>query len=114
MDRRSLIRIAAAVITLCGLALLVLSLNTHGDHAQAGVASFVRDQSQGVLEQRARERVSDATGGGGLEVVDMFQCMCATPLGTDIRGWVGLWLVTVMVGGVPTAILLGSRNSHPS
>jgi hypothetical protein len=112
MTRVSLIRIFAATIAVAGLALVVLSVNTHGDRATLGVFAALRAQSQALVQARARERARENQwmAGGGLELVDMFQCMCAGPLGTDIRGWVGLWIVTVVLGGVPTAVLLRNRT----
>ena len=104
-------RIAAAVIAACGLSLVVVTVNAHGDHTQLGVSSFLRAQSQVVPKQRSGESMQE--GGGGLELIDMFQCMCGGGISTDIRGWVGLWMLTVLVGGVPTAVVLRSNRQAP-
>jgi len=105
----SLIRIAAAVIAACGLSLVVVSVNAHGDHTQVGVSSFLRTQSQVVPKQRSSEWMQE---GGGLELVDMYQCMCGGVNG-DISGWIGLWLLTLLVGGVPTAVIVRSNRRAP-
>ncbi|MBY0497905.1 MAG: hypothetical protein K2Y23_27160 [Cyanobacteria bacterium] len=115
MTRLSIVRIIAAVIAACGLALVMVSVNTHGDRAQRAVLSVIREQSERVKEQRARERAEEVrVTSGGLNLVDMFECMCGEPLGTDLRGWIGLWLVTVLVGGVPTAIILRKHLGTPA
>ena len=51
--------------------------------------------------------------GGGLELVEMYACTWGPPV-DDISGWVGLWVLTLLIGGVPTALLMRSAPEHPS
>ena len=109
--RRSALRIVSAAIAAAGLWWLVSNVNAHGDHIQRDFRSYYEQRviapaALPVIETRHPE------GGGGLDLIHMYECMCGGPIGADIRGWFGLWLVTVLVGGLPTAILARSAANY--
>ena len=110
MSRSSPFRIVALVIAVCSLAWMVANVNTHGDEVRGGVSSFLKVQAVQTRAQQSlvRERESSMAG-GGLDLVDMYQCTWGSP-GSDIRGWVGLWLVTMLIGGVPTAVFVHAES----
>jgi hypothetical protein len=106
-NRPSAVRIAAAIVATIGLAVLVWNVDRHGDHVQQGLISQLKHtQSEPVATPAVRADGPETTG---LDLIDMYECMGCGTL-PDIKGWVGPWLVTVMIGGVPTAILL-RRNT---
>ena len=111
MTRRySVISIVAAAITVAGLCWLVSNVNTHGDHVQLGVISHLRYTPQTPVTARMPEPNRLETA--GLDMIEMYECMCPAPMGTDIRGWWGLWLVTALIGGLPTAVLARSAANY--
>ena len=117
MGRHSLIRITAAVIAACGLSLLVAGINGHGNNVQRGLANGLAQVGRSAPS--APEPVRDvrelefSEAGGGLDLVDMYQCMCGGISG-DISGWVGLWLLTLLIGGIPTAVIVRSSRWAPA
>lgn len=106
----SVIRIVAAVSAITALAWLVDNVNTHGDEVQRGTHLALSYEPRAVKTPPASQP-TPATD--GLDLIDMYECMCAAPIGADIKGWVGLWFVTLLVGGIPTAILLRFRDARP-
>jgi hypothetical protein len=115
---RSAVRIAAAFCAICALAWLVDNVDTHGNQLQTGLAnalahddlakpSMVRGRSAGDVPPASDVGVPPAPG---LDLIDMYECMCGPSPATDIKGWVGLWLVTVLIGGLPTAVLIRARR----
>jgi hypothetical protein len=42
----------------------------------------------------------------------MYECMCGPSPLTDIKGWVGLWLVTLFVGALPTAVVIRASKKQ--
>ena len=116
MSRPSLIRITAAVIATCGLSVLVAGINGHGDNVQRGLANGLAQVSRSAPSApepvRDSREVEFGEAGGGLDLVDMYQCMCGGVSG-DISGWVGVWLLTLLIGGVPTAVILRSNRRAP-
>jgi hypothetical protein len=98
-------RIAAAVIAACALCLLVFSVNNHGDKAQRGLANAMDQRVAVPLRTTELSTAADYGSSEGLQLVDMYQCMCGGTPG-DISGWIGWWLFTALFGGVPTAVLV--------
>jgi hypothetical protein len=109
-NRPSAVRIVAAIVASVGLAVLVWNVDRHGDHVQQGLISQLKhSQSRPVATPVP---TADGLDTSGLDLIDMYECMCGgAPLG-DIRGWVGLWLVAALIDGLPTAILLRSNKSE--
>ena len=115
MNTRSVTRIIAAVIATCGLCVLVAGINAHGDNVQRGFALLLAPDIRSapstpsapepVLEARELE-FGQSTG---LDLVDVYQCTWGPTL-DDISGWIGLWILTVIVGALPTAVLLRSNR----
>jgi hypothetical protein len=102
--RPSFIRIAAAVVAICALGWLVATVNRHGDDAQRGAALMLHQSPPRVVESDRSE------GGGGLDLVDMYQCMCASS--DDISLWVKWWFIATIFGAIPVALLIrGHRES---
>jgi hypothetical protein len=103
-----LIRIAvksvAAILAAISLNWLVSNIDTHGDHIQLGLQSQL--ESAQHPRPPAPHFETDVIYAAGLDTIDMV-IVCG-PVFTDISGWVGLWLVTVVVGGLPTAVLARS------
>lgn len=113
------IRVTAAIIAVAGLVWLTANINTHGEELQRGLAGTVdrhpiapvvvpQAPAQVPAVQQSNELQFDESS-ADLELVEMYQCMCGAS-SDDIRGWVGLWLVTVLVGGLPTAVLVHART----
>ena len=113
MNTRSITRIIAAVIATIGLCVLVAGINAHGDNVQRGFALGLTQKGP-VASSAVREAREPEFGeaGAGLDLVDMYQCTCGPLASDDISGWVGVWLLTLLIGGVPTAVLLRSEASH--
>ena len=108
----SVIRIVAAVCALCAMAWLVWNVNHHGDELQQGLAANLTPPKVTIIAEPVKQ-VSPAAP-AGLDLIDMYECMCSSPsIGADISGWVGLWFVTFLIGGIPTAILLRFRDARP-
>lgn len=103
---RVAIRVVAAVVAAISLSWLVSNVDTHGGHLQLGLQSQL-ESAQQPRPPMPRIQPTD-TDAADLDVIHMYECMCPGPLGSDIRGWFGLWLVTVVVGGLPTAVLARS------
>src|SRR5688500_532776 len=98
----------AAFVAATSLYWLVSNVDRHGDHIQHALASYylaARSQAPTPVAPPRRE-FGGVDGAAGLDVIEMFECMCPAPLGNDIRGWFGLWLVTVLIGGLPIAVLV--------
>ena len=97
------IRSIAKVLVVWALGWLLLNVNAHSDRiTQKATSALVQLQAH-VRSASVPRSVNE--GGGGLHLIEMFECMCQ-PLGSGGGGWVGLWLVTALIGGVPTAVLL--------
>jgi hypothetical protein len=116
MSRTSFTRIAAGVIAACGLSVLVAGINEHGDNVQRrlanGLAQVSRSAPSAPKPVREARGLEFGEAGAGLDLVDMYQCMCGGISG-DISGWVGLWLLTLLIGGVPTAVIVRSNRQAP-
>jgi hypothetical protein len=114
--RPHFIRIAAAVIATCGLSLLVAGVNAHGDNVQRGLANGLTQDGRSAppAPEPVREaRELEFGQSTGLDLVEMYQCTWG-PTVDDISGWVGLWMLTVVVGGLPTAVVLYSGLHDPT
>src|SRR6185436_10337461 len=112
--RPDVIRIAAAVMAAFGFSLLVAGVNAHGDNVQRGFAAFLAAPSAPSAPEPIREvRELEFGESTGLDLVDMYQCTWGPTL-DDISGWVGLWILTVLVGGLPTAVVLYSGLHDPT
>ena len=95
-------RIFCAVLASCALGLLVTSVTVHGDNLYDKFAQAIGQ----VQVHATAPRVTTSPGlegGGGLDLVE---CMCGYTSYYGIGGWLGLWVVTVIFGGLPTAVLL--------
>ena len=107
-SRLSAPRIAAAIVASIGLAVLVWNIDRHSGHVQQGLISQLKHAPSKVVDTPVLKPAGLETA--GLDLIDMYECMCGGAALGDIRGWVGLWLVTVLVGGLPMAILLRSSS----
>ena len=110
--RPNFIRIAAAVIAACGFSLLVAGINAHGDNVERGFAMFLAQVGRPAPpapEPILAAREFEFGQSTGLDLVDMYSCNWG-PNVDDISGWVGLWMLTVLVGGLPTAVVLRSNR----
>ena len=98
------------MIASIGLLVLVATVNTHGNTIQQAVSTTMRTSTFRIEPSRV-----DRNGHlpAGLELIDIYECMCG-PFSNDIelRRWLRLWLVATLIGGLPTAIFLRSRNSE--
>jgi hypothetical protein len=105
MNRVSLFRLVAATIATSALCWLIVAVNAHGDDVQRGAVLLLIQPPSIPLAVP-----SERTGGGGLELVDMYQCMCAS--NGDVSLWVKWWLIAAVFGGIPIATLIrGYRES---
>src|SRR4026207_374547 len=113
MNTRSITRIIAAVIATIGLCVLVAGINAHGDNVQRGFALGLTQKGP-VASSAVREAREPEFGeaGGGLDLVDRYRCPGGPLASDDISGWVGVWLLTLLIGGLPTAVLLRSEAPH--
>ena len=102
-SRPSFIGIAAAVVAICALGWLVATVNRHGDDAQRGAALLLHQSPPRVISTAPDE------AGGGLDLVDMFQCMCVSGNDDEIRLWVKWWVIAAVFGGLPVAVLIRQR-----
>ena len=93
--RLSLVRIVAAIVMTCSLAWLADNVNTHGN--------WINSEVDAAFEEFQRTPLGDPEG------LNLIECMCGPPA-YGVGGWVGLWLVTVLIGGVPTAVLIRAER----
>src|ERR1043165_9797139 len=100
--RISVTRVICALIAAAALAWQVDAVNTHSNDAQQGLQNALQHSSAAATTR------TSSTDGAGLDLVDMFQCMCAS--NEDMRPWVRWWLVAAIFGGIPIAVLLRSRT----
>jgi hypothetical protein len=97
------VKLVAAIAAAISLNWLVSNVDTHSLHIQLGL------QSQLESAHRPRPPLPRSeTPGIDVGGLDIIECMCSGPVGTDIRGWLGLWFVTVLIGGLPAAVLARS------
>jgi hypothetical protein len=97
-------RNVAAAIAVAGLCWLVVAVNSLGNDAQRGAALLLRTPAPVAVVSRSQTTAV----GDGLDLVDMYQCMCAG--NQDISQWVNWWVVAVIVGGLPTAVMVHTRT----
>ena len=106
---RIAVKSAAAIVIAISLNWLVSNVDTHGDHIQVGLQSLLESAQQ--RRPPAPRIETDEIDAARLDTIDMF-IACGPALSTNISGWVGLWLVTVVVGGLPTAVLARSAAGY--
>ena len=101
---RVAVKSVAAILAAISLNWLVSNVDTHSDHVQLGLQSHL----ESAQHPRPRFPPLETTeiDAAGPDVIHMYECMCAGPVGGDIRGWVGLWIVTAVIGGLPTAVVV--------
>ena len=97
-------RVLALVVAVSAFMWLISAVNALGDDATRGAALMLRQPPNQALELDRSE------GGGGLELVDMFECMCGSS-DEGIKQWFRWWLIAAAFGGVPTAYLRRSRST---
>ena len=103
MKRKSLEGVAA-LVAVCSLLWLVDNVNIHGNHLAAGFEASLKGFAAYPAPVTASS-FDTPPNTVGLDLIDMYECSWGPPL-PDIGGWVGLWLVTAVVGGLPTAVLI--------
>jgi hypothetical protein len=100
--RAPTVALATAVAT-CALFWLVVTLNRHGDELTLALR-------YALVEPRVSVSAEPKGTFDGLELVDMYECMCAS--NEDISQWVGWWLIAATFGGLPTAVLTARSREH--
>jgi hypothetical protein len=105
--RISRLRIIAAVIATIALSVLVDTVNTHGNKISNDVGGSIDQRIATPLQTRSPRRLENSHAAP--DVIEMVECMCGPPA-YGVGGWIGLWFLTVLVGGVPTAVLLRLRQ----
>ena len=104
MTPESLVRRLSALVVVGALVWLVDNVNAHGNHIAADFDTYLKANSLQAAPVRAQgfDAMPDTAG---FDLIDMYDCGWGPTL-PDIGGRVGLWLVTAVVGGIPTAILI--------
>ena len=107
MQIASALRICAVVVATCAMSWLLLEVNRHGDDTTLAAATVLRPSP---AKQPVAPEVRPAAA-GGLDLVDMYECMCAS-YGDEIGRWVWWWMMAAVFGGLPVAILLRQRDNE--
>jgi hypothetical protein len=99
----------AAVVAGTSLYWLVWNVDRHSEHIRQDLAAHLtHNQLRPVrtVSERIEERAEQDPLEGGFDIIDV----CYQPL-PDAKGWLGLWFVTALIGGAPTAVLVRSRTA---
>jgi hypothetical protein len=98
----------SALVAVWALACLVDNVNTHSDHIQRSFASTIEGFSAESMGA-PREWPRDSPPNGEKASIDSIEIHHVHAALSDIRGWLGLWLVAALTGGLPTAVLIRRR-----
>jgi hypothetical protein len=114
-DQISHERVLAGVVAIVTFVCLVYTVNAHGNEVQFVLENTLVQSIPLTVAEQVRPQSTSPEGffeGGGLDFVDMYQCMCGPSTNDEeFRRWVGWWLVAAMFGGVPIAYLRRSRST---